>query len=139
MLPAAQRFVVLAAFNNEAVLDKETGLVWERSPGNTTHTWSDARAQCTQRIIGPRRAWRLPAVHELASLLDPFVAALPQLPSGHPFLTAQAAIYWSASADQDISTGVWVGSFITAEVFGDVKTSSHQVWCVRGGMNADQY
>ena len=26
-LPASQRFVVLAAFNNQAVLDKETGLV----------------------------------------------------------------------------------------------------------------
>ena len=27
-LPAAERFVILADFNNEAVLDKETGLVW---------------------------------------------------------------------------------------------------------------
>ncbi|TMQ31751.1 MAG: hypothetical protein E6K65_00240 [Nitrospirae bacterium] len=31
VLPAAQRFTVLAAFNNAAVRDNETGLMWEKS------------------------------------------------------------------------------------------------------------
>src|SRR5713101_5028569 len=65
------RFTVLTNFSSAAVLDRETGLVWEQSPATTTHTWSAARSQCADRTVGGRKGWRLPSVHELASLVDP--------------------------------------------------------------------
>ena len=84
------RFLVLTNWNNEAVLDKETGLVWERSPATTTHTWSEARFQCTARTTGNRKGWRLPSIHELASLVHPSVASPgPTLLAGHPFTDVQ--------------------------------------------------
>jgi hypothetical protein len=80
-LPVATRFVVLTNWASAAVLDKETGLVWERSPSSTTFKWQNAidptlsaRRHCTALITGGRKGWRLPPTPELASLIDPSVA-----------------------------------------------------------------
>jgi hypothetical protein len=139
-LPVATRFVVLTNWNSAAVLDKETGLVWERSPHITGHIWSAARVQCTARTTGARKGWRLPSVHELASLIDPSVASPgPNLPPGHPFLTVQSALYWSATTyvdDSSIAGLVGFGGGFSAT--GDRFAAFH-AWCVRGGMHAGQY
>jgi hypothetical protein len=140
-LPAAQRFVVLASFNSEAVRDNETGLVWELAPVATEHTWSLARAQCTSRTTGGRKGWRLPSVHELASLVDPSVAAPgPTLPAGHPFTNVLSTLYWSASTNAEFPTFAWVVGFDDGVVGSTGKANDGvQVWCVRGGMNAEAY
>src|SRR6266478_3023456 len=94
-----QRFRVLTAFNSEAVLDRETGLVWERDPSTAPVAWPNARLFCAQKAVGGRGGWRLPAFNELASLVDPTVTnpGVPRLPAGHPFLNVQASAYWSAT------------------------------------------
>ena len=140
-LPAAQRFVILAAFNNEAVLDRETGLVWEQSPAIAPDNWAAIRIQCTSRTTGGRKGWRLPSVHELASLVDPSVAFPgPTLPPGHPFSNnVQSSNYWSATTDAGGPTDAWFVNFSNGRVSTDSKAVTHLDWCVRGGMNADQY
>ena len=129
------RFLVLTNWNSEAVLDKETGLVWERSPATTKHTWTDARFQCTARTTGNRMGWRLPSVHELASLAFP-AQSNPALPPGNPFLTAQAAGYWTTTTHAQFPAGiVWGVFFETGGLSGFNKTLTLRVWCVRGGQN----
>lgn len=125
-------------------MDKETGLVWERSPTvfnpvNPGILWSAARSQCTGRTTGNRKGWRLPSVHELASLVDP-AHSFSALPPGHPFLTVSwVGYYWSASTDAGNPTVAWVVNFSFGTVDSTDKTSLNSVWCARGGMNSDEY
>jgi len=137
-LPAAQRFVILAAFNNEAVLDRETGLVWEQSPAIAPDNWAAIRIQCTSRTTGGRKGWRLPSVVELMSLIDPSVTSGPSLPPGHPFVGIQT-VFWSATSDGAFPTNAFIMVFNGGGVGGGPKTDALLVWCVRGGMTADAY
>jgi hypothetical protein len=94
----AKRFQVLAAFNHEAVLDKETQLVWERTPDRDVVRWPDAVTHCQNAIIGGRLGWRLPSMAELSSLLDFSVIGdsnnIP-LPLNHPFILKFNLGFWS--------------------------------------------
>src|SRR6202030_435310 len=63
-IPATQRFIVLTNFASAAVLDRETGLVWERSPSQTAGFLEAALTRCKQLTTGGRGGWRLPRVEE---------------------------------------------------------------------------
>jgi hypothetical protein len=137
---ASRRFVVLADFNNEAVLDRETGLVWERSPAATVQTWAAARGICATKNVGNRKGWRLASFLELTSLIDPSVPSPgPALPPGHPFLNVQSAGYWSASSDAGDPTAAWGVLFDTGAVFTGAKSFASPVWCVRGWIQESVY
>lgn len=138
-LPNDSRFTVLTDFGGAAVRDNETGLVWEQSPETKTQNWPSARFQCTSRTIGGRKGWRLPSVHELGSLVDPSVIPGPTLPVGHPFINVQPAHYWSMSSFAGKPSYAWNVGFIMGMVHYVKTTDSHNVWCVRGGNNADAY
>lgn len=137
-LPTAQRFVILTAFNSDAVLDKETGLVWERSPQTTAVAAANVRLTCANKAVGSRKGWRLPSLPELASLVDPSVASPgPTLSPGHPFLNVRPTNYWSASAHAENPALMWGVGFGNGVVLGLSKAFDQGAWCVRGGMNAD--
>jgi len=140
-LTSAGRFMVLTNMASQAVLDRETGLVWERAPLTTTHTWGNARPVCVNRTTGNRKGWRLPSMPELASLIDPSVASPgPTLPPGHPFTNVQSVYYWSATSRSDDPTRAWEVDFSGGSADdAQLKTLLSHVWCVRGGMNAEVY
>ncbi|UVT15892.1 MAG: DUF1566 domain-containing protein [Nitrospira sp.] len=131
--PSAHRFVILPDFNNDAVLDKDTGLIWEISPQPTTVTWNEARATCVTRATGGQKGWRLPAPAEMRSLVGPAVdSPIPHLPPGHPFSNIQPTSYWTVvpEANQP-SYARYVDAFL-GNVLSFIKIYTYPVWCVRG-------
>jgi hypothetical protein len=139
------RFVVLSNWNNEAVLDRETGLVWERSPASEIFNWNDALYHCVGLAAGNRMGWRLPTVQELLSLIDTTVVSFPRLPPGHPFIISFPGSgshgFWSATLKlSDPAYAYLVGN----TAVGFTKALSHydwidfHAWCVRGGQGLEQ-
>jgi hypothetical protein len=148
------RFQVLTQFGGAAVLDLETGLVWERSPSVEKQPWSPrnpdtAHIACDTKPVGNRLGWRVPTIQELGSLLDT-TRSRPPLTAGHPFVLnaeQQTGEFWSASTaatDPVSPNSAWFADFasnnfpegIVLYGAGD-KTTLRFVWCVRTGPGTD--
>jgi hypothetical protein len=137
---ASKRFVVLQAFDDEAVLDKETQLVWQRTAAQVPFfTRDDAAgmtdndAACFNADTGGRRGWRLPSIHELNSLV-----VNQRLPAGHPFLNVHiddSDLYWSATVrltDPTVALGLTFSGAGHHPLRQLPAGTSARVWCVRG-------
>lgn len=138
------RFKVLKEFGGVAVLDKETGRVWEQSPSTELFPWTgsptalDAHSHCYQLEVGGRKGWRLPTIEELASLVDTLQGSptTPALPAGHPFNVLPTP-HWSSTTNASDASRAWAVGFATGSVFNPVKTNTREAWCVRGGQGID--
>jgi hypothetical protein len=116
-----------------AVLDRETGLVWERAPGlySAPGSWEAGTRQCAARQTGGRLGWRPPSVAEGISLVDPGLA---DLPAGHPFQIAPAveSVFFVTQTAENATFGSFFsrsGSVIAAS---KSNIATHGLWCVRG-------
>ena len=140
-MPASTRFVVLSNFASAAVLDRETGLIWQRAPSTISDVYTLAYQTCTYQPIGGRYGWRLPNASELASLFDPTVTSGPLLPAGHPFtVTTNSALFWTTSGTNSDKFGPtrevtgW-GTVLGTTVISQGTLGTTQIagrWCVRG-------
>ncbi len=93
------RFVLV--LEDEAVLDQETGLVWQRdTDASVTEDWDNAQTYCYTLELGGRKGWRLPTVDELATLIDSSNND-PCLPTDHPFTNVKSRWYWSSTTYAD--------------------------------------
>jgi len=152
-LPATTRFVVLANFNSQAVLDRETGLVWQRSPdapADAASSFGQYSSRCLEKTTGNRRGWRLPTINELESLFDPSATAAPWLPAGHPFTGfpetvaefLSSTVYMGfelrpSGAHRAVTYGSPYTNFSVSIGILDFNTPPSWTLCVRGGLNAD--
>ena len=122
---AQRRFKLLSDFSDKAVLDRETGLVWERQPSNQTFAWPNAR------------------LNELASLVDPTITdpGVPRVQAGHPFLNVQPGMYWTATLFAEQPGFAMAVNFLFVAgsdapigvTDANVAGGLYHVWAVRGG------
>jgi hypothetical protein len=129
-LASGSRFQLV--HGNQAVLDRETGLVWERAPSTTTYNWQNGRTYCYSRLAAGRQGWRTPTVDELATLYDPSSG----LPSGHPFVVSTDPNTWSATPTTTAGLAFSLNFHAGIGVVVGNTLNSGYVWCVRG--NAGQ-
>lgn len=131
-IAVATRFLVLTNMSSQAVLDKETGLVWQQSPSTGTGGWEFAQISCNTVTTGNRMGWRLPTIQELESLIDPSQSNL-ALPIGHPFSNVQTGGYWTANTSNAMAGWAWGVGFTYGTNFIDDMNHNYSFWCVRGG------
>jgi hypothetical protein len=122
-----------------AVLDMETGLVWERNPFNDYTNWPTSIDACLQKTVGNRGGWRLPRAEEIFSLIDRS-SGLPRLPASHPFTGLQGStVYYSTTlvaTDESKAWGLSVDLMQNQVSPGQAPISGPgytSYWCVRGG------
>lgn len=136
------RFVVLTNMSDDAVLDRETGLVWARvnafpfplSPA--AMNWRDARDTCLDLQVGNRTGWRLPTTMELMSLVDygaSFGGGVTRFPAGHPFVVSQTDSagrfeYWTSDR---FGLRTWIVDLTSGQPFL-ISSGNAGALCVRG-------
>lgn len=130
-IDGAGRFKILKAFDDLAVLDKETGLVWEKA-ATTAGTWRNALRVCALRNTGGRMGWRMPSLEEILTLVDPNETT-PAMPDGAPFENVFGVDFWTANSEQADATLAITISLDVFQLESIPKTgTSRKVLCVRG-------
>lgn len=124
--------------DDDVVLDKETRLVWQRSPDPAMKVWDAAIVYSYATAMAGRKGWRLPTLEELLSLVDS-TQSNPTLPVGHPFMNVRVDYYYWSSTLGKMSppTYAWGYNFGNADTSNVSKSSNAYTWLVRGGYGHD--
>ena len=133
-LPPSERWEVRPDFKNDAVLDKNTGLIVERRPDLTPRRWTEAMEYCLGKEVGGVTGWRLPRGAEMPSMIDPNLPPPYLPPSVFPGVRSDRAVsYWTSEvlAVRPTAAGAFFGE---NKGFGfvDMSSSVESAWCVRG-------
>ncbi|MBI5484227.1 MAG: DUF1566 domain-containing protein [Deltaproteobacteria bacterium] len=116
----------------DAVIDRETGLVWQRNTDSATRTWDDAVTYCSNLNIINLINWRLPTRSELVTLVDR-LQATPALPNAHPFTNPQF-FYWTSTVDGATPNEPFYVDFMGGTEGNINKAIDIYVRCVRSGL-----
>jgi hypothetical protein len=123
------------AVSSNTVIDKGTGLEWQKHDDGTSRDWQNALAYCENLSLNSRTDWRLPNIRELKSIVD----VSRYYPAVDPVFPSRLAYYWSATSVANYpSTSAWTVSFANGDDNWYVKTDRYYVRCIRAGISSSQ-
>jgi len=98
------------------VKDNKTGLYWQQTAAPMTYTLASAMTYCSGNAAAlPGTGWRLPAVKELATLIDDSVASPGPTIDASAFPATPASVFWS-STPATPPPFTWGVNFLSGEV-----------------------
>ncbi len=113
---------------SDTVLDRVTGLEWQRIVDAGSYTWSDAIAYCTNLVLAGHSDWRLPTRIELISIV--------RYDRGNPAIDTSAfpatptSPHWTSTPVANTSYA-WDVYFIDGGVSPRATGGTNRVRCVR--------
>lgn len=84
----------------DTVLDRATGLTWQRADDGRTRNWQQALAYCAGLHLGGLEDWRLPNVKELESIVD-YSRHAPALDEHYLEMSDPKGWFWSSTTHGD--------------------------------------
>jgi hypothetical protein len=113
------------------VVDKVTGLIWQRDVPSSTYSWADAKSYCANLVLAGFKDWRLPSRIELVSLIDFTIANPGPTIDAAAFPNASNATFWTASARSLYTDEAWYIQFTNGFAFYDTMDVTYAARCVR--------
>jgi hypothetical protein len=134
--PLADESPPASAYNDfwgTHVIDKVTGLIWQRSDDNNKRNWYEAWDYCQdlELPLGVWTDWRLPSVAELISIVY-YGSANPAINA--VFWGTENSYYWSATTDASVGHYGLLVNFFYGSVESEYKEYKNYAYvrCVRG-------
>lgn len=84
----------------DVVLDRATGLTWQRSDDGRTRNWQQALAYCAALKLDGHDDWRLPNIKELQSIVD-YSRHAPALDERYLNMSDAKGWFWSSTTHGD--------------------------------------
>jgi hypothetical protein len=115
--------------NTQTIIDKGTGLMWQRETMESALSWQSALAHCESLSLNNHSDWRLPNIKELLSIVD-FSINNPSIISE---FDSMPAFYWSSTSHTKSTKNAWGVDFDFGSTGNKEKLLLHYVRAVRGG------
>lgn len=111
------------------VVDRVTGLMWQRQLANTYASWQQARQRCESLSLAGQHDWRLPSRIELVTLLDT-TRTQPSIDTD-AFPATPNDWFWTSSRAADDPNAAWYVYFYFGYPKTDDVGNTFSVRCVR--------